>query len=145
MSGDIHSGVEEVFVNPEKRETHEFVDKINDVEKSASTNVTSLCCEVCDIKVTSAKILQKHLEGRRHRSRVERVGKTFYCDICEIRANSDVQLKIHLTSSKHRSRVARKENKEFTDLSSSPVGIYVMLFCAFCFFINFVILVKINY
>jgi hypothetical protein len=58
----------------------------------------SLSCELCNVKVTSTKILQRHLEGRRHKMKAERKGKTFICELCDVVANSEIQLNIHLNS-----------------------------------------------
>ncbi|KAF7272664.1 uncharacterized protein LOC143192328 [Rhynchophorus ferrugineus] len=161
MSGDIHSGVQEVTQSPNET-TKKFDDltKEDDIEDLLKTghfstistlangnacSEVSLCCEICNIKVTSAKILQRHLEGRRHKSKAERKGKTFHCDLCDVTANSEIQLNIHLSSSRHKSRVAREEYKEFTSMSSYSTSFYILLFCIFCIGLNLVILVKVAF
>ncbi|KAG5889075.1 hypothetical protein JTB14_004919 [Gonioctena quinquepunctata] len=98
-----------------------------------------LGCEICDIKVTSSRILQRHLDGRKHKMREERQGKVFKCDLCDITANSEIQLDIHLKSSRHRSKVERKEYTEFINTPSNK-GIWILVFCAFCIFINLILL-----
>ncbi|KAJ8954545.1 hypothetical protein NQ318_000779 [Aromia moschata] len=69
-----------------------------DIQSSDVTKKTPLSCEICNIKVTSTKILQRHLDGRKHKIRMERRGKSFTCELCEITANSETQLNIHLNS-----------------------------------------------
>ncbi|KAF2881656.1 hypothetical protein ILUMI_24513 [Ignelater luminosus] len=55
-------------------------------------------CNLCKISATSSKVLQRHYEGRKHKMRVERDGKTFNCELCQITANSQKQLDNHLKS-----------------------------------------------
>jgi len=172
MSGEIHSGVQEVILSSSNEQTKHGEDELKDDLKdldsienaaklyenqtilSTQTSTVSngndagdgtLCCDICNIRVTSAKILQRHLEGRKHISRSQRRGKIFHCDICDVTANSEIQLNIHLTSSRHKSRVAREEYKEFTDVSSYSISIYALLFCIFCIALNLVILVKVAF
>ncbi|XP_050308418.1 zinc finger protein 385B-like [Anthonomus grandis grandis] len=114
------------------------------VSTVSNTSERSLCCEICNIKVTSSKILQRHLEGRKHKSRAERQGKTFYCDICDVTANSEIQLNIHLTSSKHKTKVAKEECKVFLDMSSYSTSLYIFIFALFCIVVNLIILVKVS-
>ncbi|XP_030750871.1 zinc finger protein 385D-like [Sitophilus oryzae] len=158
MSGDIHSGVQDVILSEqnELENQHDLTksDNIEELLKTGkystistigngnSASELSLCCDICNIRVTSAKILQRHLEGRRHKSRAERDGKTFHCELCDVTANSEIQLNIHMSSSRHKSRIAREEYKEFTSLSSYSTSFYILLFCIFCIGLNVVILVK---
>ncbi|KAL1513289.1 hypothetical protein ABEB36_002714 [Hypothenemus hampei] len=160
MSGDIHSGVQDVkehqtliedtpeyFKNDDtfKKEIFPKSTALNSqISTFSNTSDGALFCDICNIRVTSAKILQRHMDGRKHKSRAERRGKTFHCDVCEVTANSEIQLNIHLSSSKHKSRVAREEYKEFFDVSAYSKGIYVLLFGVFCIILNLILLIKVT-
>ncbi|ERL92246.1 zinc finger protein 385D [Dendroctonus ponderosae] len=170
MSGNLHSGVQDVAEilddDPDinRRIDEDFHDDLSrkvslgspgafsgthfnplssQMSTVSNTSDGALFCEICNIRVTSTKILQRHLEGRKHKSRAERRGKSFHCDLCEVTANSEIQLNIHLSSSKHKSRVAREEYKEFFDVSSYSKSMYVLLFAVFCIILNLIILVKV--
>nr|XP_023018985.1 zinc finger protein 385A-like [Leptinotarsa decemlineata] len=95
MSGEIASRVEDVFNFSGKSDNPENTEK-SKIEDTNQSKVLS--CEICKIKVTSSRILQRHLEGRKHKLRAERQGKIFKCDLCDITANSEIQLDIHLKS-----------------------------------------------
>ncbi|KAJ8983680.1 hypothetical protein NQ317_003468 [Molorchus minor] len=135
MSGEIHSGIQNVIIPDSGNEDEELED--NEVIKKPP-----LSCDVCSIKVTSMKIMQRHLDGRKHKARVERLGKTFTCDLCEITANSETQLNVHLSSSKHKAKLLRKEHADFTDISANRKGLWILMFCLFCLFLNLFLLFK---
>ncbi|CAH0557793.1 unnamed protein product [Brassicogethes aeneus] len=95
-----YSGVEELSNSEENNnnnydENNTFAEEFQD---EFGEQTTHLCCEICNIKVTSAKILQRHLYGRKHKMRSERKGKSYYCDLCDLTANSETQLNIHMSS-----------------------------------------------
>ncbi|CAH1183160.1 unnamed protein product [Phaedon cochleariae] len=96
MSGEIqHTRVEDVFNFPERNESGNLKRIKLTVEEPKKTQ---LGCDICKISVTSPKILQRHLEGKRHKIRAERDGKIFRCELCNVTANSETQLSIHLNS-----------------------------------------------
>ncbi|KAJ3654114.1 hypothetical protein Zmor_013327 [Zophobas morio] len=130
MSGEFHKSVEDVELPPETK-----------VEEDVHSD--SLCCDLCNVKVTSAKILQRHLEGRRHKMKAERKGKTFICEMCDVVANSEIQLNIHLNSIKHKNKLVKKEQSEFTSTATSRAGLWILLFCVVCIFINLLLLFKV--
>ncbi|XP_066245188.1 zinc finger protein 385B-like [Euwallacea similis] len=145
----MHSGIQDVpegFMDvPEEPVLKKGLDHGLNTQISTVSNTSdgALFCDICNIRVTSTKILQRHLEGRKHKSRAERRGKTFHCDICDVTANSEIQLNIHLSSTKHKSRVAREEYKEFFDVSAYSKSMYVLMFAVFCIILNLIILVKV--
>ncbi|XP_018574435.1 zinc finger protein 385B-like [Anoplophora glabripennis] len=139
MSGEIHSGVQDVSVI--NNDSNNNKDDEDDKSSEAIKKVP-LCCELCNIKVTSGKILQRHLDGRRHKMRMERRGKCFRCDLCDLTANSETQLNIHLNSSRHKAKLQKKEYSEFTDITTSVKGIWILIFCIVCIFLNLFLLFK---
>ncbi|CAG9768735.1 unnamed protein product [Ceutorhynchus assimilis] len=166
MSGDIHNRVENVPDLPEpENDDHPSESFNNDLSKTTRTltgdflvpttvrnnqisfvrtaSDGSLCCDICNIKVSGSKIFQKHLEGKRHKSKVDRLGKTFNCNICDVTANSEIQLNIHLSSSKHKSRVEKEEIKELFDGSSYSNSVYVIFFAVLCIVINLILLFRV--
>lgn len=105
--------------------------------------------------MTSYNVLKRHLEGRRHIMRAGREGKTFECELCKLTANSQSQLDAHMKSKvfscqynkvqififlgvKHRNRVFKKEH----GYDPSNKGLWVILFCVGCIFLNFLLLFK---
>ncbi|XP_065163691.1 uncharacterized protein [Atheta coriaria] len=98
----------------------------------------SIGCDLCGIRVTSYNVLKRHLEGRRHIMRAGREGKTFECELCKLTANSQSQLDAHMKSVKHRNRVFKKEH----GYDPSNKGLWVILFCVGCIFLNFLLLFK---
>jgi len=152
----VHSGIQDVIESsnlPEQEPedlkkdvalgTTQLTTFNTQISTISNTSDGALFCDICNIRVTSGKILQRHLEGRKHKSRAERRGKIFHCDICDVTANSEIQLNIHLASSKHRVRVAREEYKEFFDMSAYSKSMYVLFFAVFCIILNLIILVKV--
>ncbi|XP_044266550.1 zinc finger protein 385D-like [Tribolium madens] len=127
MSVEFHNSIEEVQLTENN-------------EENADKNVLS--CELCNVKVTSAKILQRHLEGRRHKMKEERKGKTFVCELCDVVANSEIQLNIHLNSIKHKNKLMKKENN-FISASTGTAGLWILFFCVICIFINLLLLFKV--
>ncbi|RZC35856.1 zinc finger protein 385B-like, partial [Asbolus verrucosus] len=115
MSGEFHNSIEDVKL-PEN--------------VAEETDKNNLSCELCNVKVTSAKILQRHLEGRRHKMKAERKGKTFICEMCDVVANSEIQLNIHLNSIKHKNKLSKKEQSDFSTISTNTAGIWILVFCA---------------
>ncbi|KAK9870609.1 hypothetical protein WA026_008171 [Henosepilachna vigintioctopunctata] len=130
MSGDLlHTAIQDVI---ETRET----------ENDESLGIQGLECHLCNIKVTSSKILKRHLEGKKHRIREAKNGREFFCDVCEVRANSEIQLDIHLKSSRHRGNVMKKDSSEFTALSTGTKGIWLIIICLLCIFVNLLLLFR---
>ena len=136
MSGAIHSGVQEVNLSDFENGPKNVL-----LQEPKTQSTLPYGCDLCNIKATSLKLLQRHLEGKKHLSRIERFGKTFECDICQVTANSQHQLDLHLKSSKHKTRVARKERMEIMALSNSK-GTWIILFGVICIFLNLLILFK---
>ncbi|KAJ8918487.1 hypothetical protein NQ315_008184, partial [Exocentrus adspersus] len=144
MSGEIHNRIEVVSIkNNDDDNTNKTI--IDEGGKSATCEDGynyPLCCTICNIKVTSTKILQRHLEGRKHKMRVERKGKSFVCELCDLTANSETQLNIHLSSSRHRAKLQRKEYNEFTAIATSLKGAWIIIVCLICLFLNLFLLFK---
>ncbi|CAH1368655.1 unnamed protein product [Tenebrio molitor] len=129
MSGEVHNSVDDV--------------KLRENPVGEDGDKDSLSCELCNVKVTSTKILQRHLEGRRHKMKAERKGKTFICELCDVVANSEIQLNIHLNSIKHKNKLMKKEQNEFTTVPSGAAGLWILLFCVVCIFINLLLLFRV--
>ncbi|KYB27334.1 zinc finger protein 346 [Tribolium castaneum] len=123
---EFHNSIEEVQLNEKNEE---------------NSDKNALSCELCNVKVTSVKILQRHLEGRRHKMKEERQGKTFVCELCDVVANSEIQLNIHLNSIKHKNKLMKKEN--FISDATGTAGLWILLFCVVCIFINLLLLFKV--
>lgn len=115
-------------------------------------------CSLCKISATSSKVLQRHYEGRKHKMRVERDGKTFDCELCQITANSQKQLDNHLKSkiflngsftkiknlilgSRHKYNQEKKDLGEHAKLNGNK-GVWIILLGMVCIFVNFLILFK---
>nr|XP_008194235.1 PREDICTED: zinc finger protein 385B-like isoform X2 [Tribolium castaneum] len=102
---EFHNSIEEVQLNEKNEE---------------NSDKNALSCELCNVKVTSVKILQRHLEGRRHKMKEERQGKTFVCELCDVVANSEIQLNIHLNKQadeKRKLHFGRDRNRWLVDLT----------------------------
>ncbi|VEN34976.1 unnamed protein product [Callosobruchus maculatus] len=102
-----------------------------DVPTTHDTNRPLLACSLCNVTVTSERILQRHIEGRKHKMRAQRIGKTFICEICNIHANSEIQLKIHLEGNKHRSKL--QENVCWIDVPRCRETWIIVLWVVFVF------------
>ncbi|KAF5281531.1 hypothetical protein FQA39_LY05066 [Lamprigera yunnana] len=105
------------------------------------TKEVTYSCNLCKIYATSQKVLLRHYEGRKHKVRVEREGKTFVCEICHITANSQKQLDNHLKSSRHKCQLERKDLIESLQLSGTR-GVWLILCGISCMFIAFLIIFK---
>ncbi|XP_056642989.1 zinc finger protein 346-like [Diorhabda carinulata] len=144
MSGEIHNRIEELpqnFSNQKTISDDDLTDKENRDE--SKTRIQSLSCEICKVKVTSSKIFQRHLDGRKHKLRAERQGKIFKCELCDIIANSEIQLEIHLRSARHKAKLHKKEHPHFSLFASytSKTSI-LMFFCFICIILNLFLLFK---
>ncbi|XP_017771356.1 PREDICTED: zinc finger protein 346-like [Nicrophorus vespilloides] len=136
MSGEIRNPIEEIHFEPDGlhvTQEKENVNKLIDLKRKVYT------CDLCGIKVTSNNVLRRHIEGRKHLMRVEREGKTFECQLCEIIANSQTQLDAHLRSSKHKNRLYKKEHAN----EMMHKGVWLIIFCVACIFLNFLLLFKV--
>ncbi|KAL3281270.1 hypothetical protein HHI36_004483 [Cryptolaemus montrouzieri] len=128
MSQALHSAVQDI-------------EETKKTESEESVYEQKLECQLCNIKVTSSRILERHLEGKKHRVREAKNGREFFCEVCDVRANSEIQLEIHLKSSRHKGNMLKKEATEFASLSSGTIGIWLIIFCLLCIFLNLLILI----
>ncbi|XP_044751373.1 zinc finger protein 385A-like [Coccinella septempunctata] len=133
MSGDLHTAIQEI--------TTEFK-SFENLEDNDQQCGSGLECQLCNIKVTSMKILERHLKGKKHRIREAKNGREFFCDICDVRANSEIQLDIHLKSSRHKGNIMKKESSEFTSVSAGTKGIWLIVICLLCLFLNLLLLFR---
>ncbi|CAG9854588.1 unnamed protein product [Phyllotreta striolata] len=143
MSGEIHNHVEDLPFPNKTNNNNNADEKKTDESEDSNDSLQGLSCEICRVKVTSAKIFQRHLEGRKHKLRVERQGKQFKCDLCDIIANSEIQLEIHLRSAKHKARQHRKENPRWAIFHFLSSKISLLIFVTFvCILLNLFLLFK---
>lgn len=75
-------------------------------------------CEMCNIQVTGAKVLQRHMDGKKHKLRTERQGKTFNCELCNVVCNSESQLESHLKSKNIIAKINIKINAHFRNFNN---------------------------
>ncbi|XP_050516942.1 zinc finger protein 346-like [Diabrotica virgifera virgifera] len=144
--GEIHNRVEDLPKNFSKQKSDsegENTDKENGVDDLKKQLIQPLSCEICRVKVTSTKIFQRHLDGRKHKLRAERQGKEFKCELCDIIANSEIQLEIHFRSFRHKSKLQRKEHPHFSLLTSyTSKSSFLVFLCFTCIFLNLFLLFK---
>ncbi|XP_072398606.1 zinc finger protein 385D-like [Diabrotica undecimpunctata] len=144
MSGEIHNRVEDLPKNfsNKKSDSEGDTDKENGAD-DFKKQIQPLSCDICRVKVTSTKIFQRHLDGRKHKLRAERQGKEFKCELCDIIANSEIQLEIHFRSFRHKSKLQRKEHPHFFLLTSyTSKSSFLVFLCFTCIFLNLFLLFK---
>ncbi|CAH1105149.1 unnamed protein product [Psylliodes chrysocephalus] len=145
MSGEINNRVEDLPFNfLERKDEKNSNDGETENEKKQDDSKKEkpwLSCDICKVTVTSAKIFQRHLDGRKHKLRVEREGKEFKCDLCDISTNSEIQLEIHLRSLRHKAKLQKKEHPRLATFNFFTSKISLLIFVTFiCIVLNLFLL-----
>ncbi|PIN27000.1 hypothetical protein CDL12_00218 [Handroanthus impetiginosus] len=70
-----------------------------------------LLCELCQVSCSSVLTLQQHLNGRRHKAKMEwtRIKGMPSCDVCQIWCTDYKSMEMHLKGQKHKEKVQELE------------------------------------
>lgn len=61
-------------------------------------------CELCNIICTSQETLDFHLEGKKHKHKVEVIENQTYCPMCNSRSTNAHGYQLHINGAKHKAR-----------------------------------------
>ena len=93
--------------------------KVQPVERANSKISKKWECPLCQISATSETLLRSHLEGKKHRAKVAKIGvsqitsdtkedredvKKWSCSLCQVSALSEKSLNFHLQGKKHKAK-----------------------------------------